>query len=125
MEHPMIPPRNPTISYREQQVFNAGPIQRLLMVYDVAITACNQKDLSRLTQALNLLRSTLDFDQGDASVRLFRLYQYSNDQARVGNWDEAARVLRELVQAWVEVLVRETDSRRKQAPVQRSVYVAA
>ena len=120
----MISPKNVVLNYRAQQVYSAGPIQRLLMVYDVAITACNSRDLKRLTEALNLLRGTLDFDQGDVAIRLYSLYQYTNDQARDGKWDEAARVLRELVKAWVEVLVRETDRRSGPVFVQRSLSLA-
>lgn len=107
-----------SLRYREQQVYSASPIQRLLMVYDVAIVSCNTRDLARTTQALNLLRSSLDFERGgELAMRLMSLYIYCADRARAGDFDESARVLRGLVQAWVEVLVKRADAtaRRTQA----------
>jgi flagellin-specific chaperone FliS len=117
-------PKNLSQHYREQQIITAGPLQRLLMVYDAAIIGCSKHDLKRTTQALNLLRSTLDFEQGEVAVGMYRLYQYCGDLAREGRFDEAQNILRELVRAWVEVLVRETDARKPQARMQQAVCVA-
>jgi flagellin-specific chaperone FliS len=120
----MMPSSNPTHRYRESQVEGASPLQRTLMVYDVAIVGCTKRDLKKTTAALNLLRNSLDFEQGPAALGLYRLYQYCADQARAGNFDEAARILRELVQAWVEVLVRDTDAQHRADAEHRAVCVA-
>jgi flagellar secretion chaperone FliS len=116
-------PSQPSQRYREQQIISASPLQRMLMVYDAAVIACGQRDLQRTTEALNLLRNTLDFEQGDVSVGLFRLYQFCADEARAGRFDVAADILRGLVKSWVEVLVRERDAKamERQPDVQLSI----
>jgi flagellin-specific chaperone FliS len=115
----MIPAKNLTQRYREQQVFSATPLQRLLMVYDVALIGCQKHDLKRTTDALNLLSNSLNWDTGEVAAGFNRLYGYCAQQVRAGRWNEAERVLRELVQAWVEVLVSETNARQQVQPRQR------
>jgi len=100
----------PQQKYREMQISTASPLQRLLMVYDVALAGCNQRDLKRTVDALSILMSSLDMSQGEISMRLFRLYQYCSELARDGNFDEAGQILRQLVESWVEVLVHQTDA---------------
>jgi flagellin-specific chaperone FliS len=109
----MVATIQPSQKYRELQVLTATPLQRLLMVYDVAVMGCTQRDLKRTTEALNLLRNSLDLTQGEPAMGLFRLYQYCGELARAGDFDTAGTILRELVQAWVQVLVREMDARTK------------
>jgi flagellin-specific chaperone FliS len=101
--------RQPSQRYRELQIESASPLQRILMVYDVAIVACQQRDLKRMTDALNVLRNSLDLEQGEVAAGLYRLYQYCADLARQDQYEEAEHILRELTEAWVQVLVREKD----------------
>jgi flagellin-specific chaperone FliS len=105
-----------TLRYREQQVFSASPLQRLLMVYDAAIVGCRRQDLARTTKALNLLSSTLNFESTpEIASRLLSLYLYCGDRVRMGDYEEPERVLRGLVQAWVEVLVKQGETARSMA----------
>ena len=90
-------------NYREQEVMGASPLHLVVMAYDVAIQACEQKNLTRATQAINLLRDSLNFDYGDAAVGLFRLYQWALDSVRSDNYPEALKILRELRGAWALV----------------------
>lgn len=117
----MNPYKQSSQRYREVQVSSASPLQRTLMVYDAAILACRKGDLKGVTDALNVLRSSLDLEQGPVAIGLFRLYQYCADLARKGKYEEAAHILQELVQAWVEVLVRQEDAVRKASSVQDSL----
>jgi len=112
----MIATAQPLQRYRQLQVETASPLQRTLMVYDVALVGCQQRDLKRTTDALNVLRSSLDMDQGEVAAGFYRLYQYCGDLARSGQFDDAAKILRELVDAWVQVLVQETDAVKAQQP---------
>jgi len=114
----MNPYRQPSQRYREVQVTSANPLQRTLMVYDAAILACRKGDLKGATAALNVLRNSLDLEQGPVAIGLFRLYQYCADLARKGKYEEAAHILQELVQAWVEVLVRQEDAARQASSAQ-------
>jgi flagellin-specific chaperone FliS len=90
-------------SYREQEVMGASPLHLVVMAYDVAIQACEQKNLARATQAVSLLRDSLNFDYGEAATGLFRLYQWTLDCVRNDNYSEALKVLRELRVAWATV----------------------
>jgi flagellin-specific chaperone FliS len=120
----MIATAQPLQRYRQLQVETASPLQRTLMVYDVALVGCQQRDLKRTTDALNVLRGSLDMEQGEVALGFFRLYQYCADLARAGQYDEAAGILRELVDAWVQVLVRETDAVRVAQPEPQTVSLS-
>jgi len=112
----MIATAQPLQRYRQLQVETASPLQRTLMVYDVALVGCQQRDLQRTTEALNVLRNSLDMNQGEVAAGFYRLYQYCADLARAGQFDDTEKILRELVDAWVQVLVRETDAIKVKQP---------
>lgn len=86
--------------YRQQQVLSSSPLERLLIVYDVALQACAQQHLERFSQAISVLRDSLDLSQGQVATSLLSLYLYCSDLARQGHWGEAAHILRELRGAW-------------------------
>lgn len=107
--------------YREQEVLGSSPVHRIVMAYDVAIQACEQKNQPRATQAVRLLRDSLNFDYGEAAVGLFRLYQWSLDCIGSNNYPEALKILHDLREAWATV-------ERRLSPVPdiaRGVAVAA
>jgi flagellar protein FliS len=100
----MSNPQAITQKYRMNQINSASPLDLVLMTYDAALIACGQRDLERTTNALSVLRNALDFNyDADIAMGLFRLYQYCGDLARKGEYDEAAQVLRELRDTWVQV----------------------
>lgn len=91
-------------TYRLNQINSASPLDLVLMVYDAALTGCGQRDLARTTQALALLRDSLDFGYDEEiALGLFRIYQYCADLARKGEYDDAAHLLRELRDTWAQV----------------------
>ncbi len=96
------PPRGAAAwSYRQQQVQGAGPLQGILMVYDVAIVACARKDFARALEALTALRGGLDFEQGgEIAVQLQSLYLYCEEKVRQRKFTECEPILRELREAW-------------------------
>lgn len=89
--------------YRNQEVMGASPIRLVVMAYDLAIRACEQQDYDRSTKAISVLRDALNFDYGDAAVGLFRLYQWSLDCIRQGDYSSALNTLRDLRDAWATV----------------------
>jgi flagellin-specific chaperone FliS len=89
--------------YRQQQVMGASPVHLIVMAYDVAIRACEQEDMARATQAVSLLRDSLDFEHAEMSVGLFRLYQWCLDCIRHDNYAGALQTLRSLREAWAAV----------------------
>jgi flagellin-specific chaperone FliS len=89
-------------SYRNNQVVGANPLERVVMVYDVAIQSCDQKNLERTTRALGVLREALNFEYPEVANRLLAIYLWCSELARKGKWDEAIGILRELRDAWEE-----------------------
>ena len=110
-------PTDPTWEYRRHQIEEATPLQRVVMVYDVALRACARRDLAKVTQALRVLDEALDFSQGEIAIQLSRLYQFCADAARKGAYEEAMAVLRELREAWVEVSRRFGGQQPTPAPI--------
>jgi flagellar protein FliS len=89
--------------YRTNDVMGANPVHLVVMAYDVAINACEQKDFAKATKAVSVLRDALNFDYADVATGLFRLYQWCLDCIRQEDYTSAARTLRELRQAWAVV----------------------
>jgi flagellin-specific chaperone FliS len=87
--------------YRQQDVLGASPIRLVVMAYDVAIQACEQKDFERAVKAISVLRDALDFDYKEVAVGLFRVYQYCLDCLRKGDYTTPMGNLKELREAWI------------------------
>lgn len=88
--------------YRNQDVMGASPIRLVVMAYNLAINACEQQDFTRATKAISVLRDALNFDYPEVSVGLFRLYQWSLDCIRQGDYKSVAVSLTELRDAWAQ-----------------------
>lgn len=86
--------------YRQQEVTGASPIRLVIMAYDLAIRACEQKDFEKAVKTITTLRDALDFDYPDVSMGLFRLYQWCLDSIRSGDYGSAIHTLMELREAW-------------------------
>jgi flagellin-specific chaperone FliS len=88
--------------YQQQDVMNASPLRLVIMTYDLAIRACEQKDFAKATKTISALRDTLDMDYPDVAVGLFRLYQWCLDCIRKNDYASAITTLTELRSAWVQ-----------------------
>ncbi len=91
---------NPHAEYLGQQVLGAGPLQLVLMLYEITIAACRRKDGEQARRALLELIGALDFEASEIAVNLFSLYDYCLRRIREGNFEEAAFILKELKEAW-------------------------
>ena len=89
--------------YRQQEVMGASPMGLVRLGYDLAIRACEERDLEIANKVVSQLRDALDFEQGEISLRLFSLYQWCLDNIRSGEFETAAITLKELRQAWMAV----------------------
>lgn len=89
-----------TQEYRQQDVMGASPIRLVVMAYDLAIKACEQKDFVRAAKTVSVLRDALNFDYPDVAAGLFRLYQWCLDCIRSGDYDSAITTLKDLRDAW-------------------------
>jgi len=86
--------------YRQQEVMGASPLRLVIMAYDLAIRACEQKDFEKAVKTVGALRDALDFEYVETSVGLFRIYQWCLDCIRGGDYASAITTLRELRDAW-------------------------
>jgi flagellin-specific chaperone FliS len=93
--------------YRAQQVLGASPMQLILMVYDVAIVACEARDPQRAGRAVGELIGSLNFEYKEIAPDLFRLYEYCLWEIRRNRYQDAAKVLRGLKQAWEDAMTAE------------------
>lgn len=112
---------NPYEQYRNAQIETASPDRLLIMLYDGAIRflgqareALSHQELERANNLINRvqdiiaeLMSTLNFDAGEISHHLFRLYEYMNYRLIEANLrkdpapaEEVERMLRDLREAW-------------------------
>ncbi len=96
--------------YRKQDVESASPIRLVIMAYDLAIRACDQKDFVTATKAVSALRNELDFNYAEVAVGLLNLYQWVLDCMRSGDFETAKHTLMELREAWATVEKRLNNS---------------
>lgn len=81
----------------------ASPIERVIIVYDVAIAACGVPDRERALRAVSLLRQSLDWEAApEIAPRLQALYEYCEECIRGNDYDTPLSLLRELRDAWAE-----------------------
>lgn len=111
--------------YRQQDVMGASPLRLVIMAYDLAIRACEQKDFEKAVKTVSVLRDALDFEYTEVSVGLFRLYQWCLDCIRSGDYATATNTLRELREAWKTTEQRMTASARPVAATTAQSYVNA
>jgi flagellin-specific chaperone FliS len=88
-------------------------MQLILIVYDVALTACGRRDGERARRAIIELIAALNFDYEEIAVPLFRLYEYCLNAIGSGSFHEASKILRQLKEAWEAAL--------RQAPVEQNL----
>src|SRR5262245_17483793 len=79
--------------YREQQIQSASPIERLIIVYDVALVACAKRDLEYFSRAMSVLTEGLNFEYPDIANRTLAIYQWCSELARKKRFDEAAGLI--------------------------------
>lgn len=103
----VAPPRAGAYSqYRTQQVMSASPMRLVLLLYDLAITGCESRDVERASGPIRELIGSLNFEVDQIAVDLFRLYEYCLWEIRRSRFAEAGGVLRRLKQSWEEAAAR-------------------
>lgn len=91
-------------SYLMNEIMNATPEKLLLKVYDFAIVNAEKKDMIKTNEAIQVLINALRYDNEEVtniSIRLFRLYQFCQDQMRKNNSEIVKRILTELRETWI------------------------
>lgn len=81
----------------------ASPIERVIMVYDAALTACAQEDMERALRAVSLLRQALNWKAApELAPRLQAIYEFCEECIRARDYATAAPLLRELREGWAQ-----------------------
>lgn len=90
--------------YLETQIMSADPIQLVILTYDVAISSSRAKEMGKAMQAVGELQVALNHDEGgQIAADLLSLYLYISELLRKQQFEEAAKLLTELRQTWVQV----------------------
>jgi flagellar protein FliS len=136
---------NNQLAYQEAAVRNAGPVDLIIIVYDVlardlqkAIVAMDAGDIEARSRhikhgflALQQLEGTLDMEQGgDLATNMARFYTMLRGQMMKAQIEQDPAVLRELIQlvfsvreAWVEAKTKQTPAESQPSrPSQISPY---
>lgn len=98
---------NPIPGYLEQEVLLWSPEKITLKTYDLFIVSAKRRDVKRMNKVLAELISSLNFDVGDLSQRLFRLYEYTQRLVAQRQYDEAAEIIQELRTTWARTFALE------------------
>lgn len=89
-------------SYIEQEVMSWSKEKIILKMYDLFIVSCKRKDVSKMGKVLIELMGALNFDYGDMSTRLYRLYEYCQRCIFQKKFDEALHIIKELRDTWAK-----------------------
>ena len=91
---------HPVPGYLEQEVLLWSPEKITLKTYDLFIISAKRKDIRRMNRVLTELMTALNFEAGELPQRLHRLYEYCQKCVVNQRFDEAARIITELRDAW-------------------------
>lgn len=91
-------------SYRTQSVLGLTPAQLVLKLYDMAVAALLAREGDRASKVLAQLIESLDFQQRDVALGMFRLYRYCLEQIKRGEYEVPTTILRELRNTWAQAL---------------------
>ena len=78
--------RNRLNQYLVNEITQASPKQLLIKIYDFAIVNCKKKNLAKTNEAIQVLISSLSFENKEVSkisTGLLRLYQYCQEQMSI------------------------------------------
>jgi flagellar protein FliS len=90
--------------YLVNEITQATPKQLLIKIYDFAIVNCKKQNLAKTNEALQVLISSLNFENkevSEVSTGLLRLYQFCQDQMRKKNYSIVYEILTELKESWI------------------------
>lgn len=87
-------------SYVEQEVLSWSREKLILKMYDLFLVSNKRKDIEKMSKVLIELMGALNFDYGETSTRLYRLYEYCQRCIYQKNYDESYKIIKELRDTW-------------------------
>lgn len=100
-------------NYKLQQILTSPPERLILYLYDMAVKGCIKKEEKLVSKVLVQLIDAINFDYGEISAGLFRLYHYIMDLVKSGDFDQALTMFRGLRDAWYTALQSKTQRSEK------------
>jgi flagellar protein FliS len=94
---------NKANAYLIKEIAEASPQKLLLKTYDFAIVHYQRGDYYKANKAVTELINALNFTDEAAkeiSFGLLRLYQFTQEMGRKGNFDVSIKILQELKNTW-------------------------
>lgn len=89
-------------SYIEQEVMSWSKEKIILKMYDLFIVSCKRNDTNKMSKVLIELMGSLNFEVGELSTRLYRLYEYCQRCIFQKKYDEALHIITELRNTWAK-----------------------
>lgn len=102
-------------AYLTPETLDEKRLKGLIALYDSALTACVESDLSALEVSLDILQSKLDYEVWmELGLVLYAQYNHCRELGMEGNFLEAGRILATLRAAWLSG-ERHRDAEQKRA----------
>jgi flagellin-specific chaperone FliS len=94
-----------TNPYLSQKIMTAKPEQLISYVFDFAIVACMKKDKVKTSEALQLLVSSLRFDENkEIAMSFYTIYQNMLNRIYRQDFATAENMLREIRDSWNQAM---------------------
>ena len=90
--------------YVNQKIMSASPEQLIVYIYDAAITACRRQDRIKVTQAVNLLINSLDFEHKEIAGTFYRTYSALLNLIGKGRFGEVEASINEIRSTWISAM---------------------
>ncbi|TNE35435.1 flagellar protein FliS [bacterium] len=87
-------------SYVEQEVISWSKEKLILKMYDLFLVSNKRNDIEKMSKVLIELMGALNFDYGETSTRLYRLYEYCQRCIYQKKYDESYKIIKELRDTW-------------------------
>ena len=96
------PPSSWSSRRSTDEIQSLTPVELVVKTLDVGIAACGRGDRAKASRAVVELIGALNFEYREMSASFFRLYDYCLRCVRAGDFETAARVLKELRDSWAQ-----------------------
>ncbi len=98
------PGTSKTNPYLSQKILTARPEQLISYVFDIAIVACVRKDMKKAAESIQLLISSLRFDNKEIAASFYGIYNNILNQIYKNEFKTAEGMIREIRDSWNQAM---------------------
>ncbi len=91
-------------AYSTNKIEGATPGELVLHAYDYVIAQLRKGNMQTSNRGIVELQSSLNLDHLEVAGPLFRIYEYTSDIIRAGNFKDAERIISSLRNAWQQIV---------------------